>query len=251
MTRTFKGCACPLTPEAVKKSMVGTRCCASATVNPTRTRGTASLPDQVHAANGIFSQFPSPALGRGEPILATVAVSDKARRSVTMICNAQLMKRKLPVLALLLALGLTAEDRVQTKPGSGGSSASGRIIRSGATHFERLCAGCHGSDGLALEGEAPPLAGSSWVAGPETRLIRIVMHGVRGPIQVGDKIYDREMPGVGRRLSDREMASMLSFVRSRWGASSAPITPEAVRRVRTAAGNRTRYWIAEELLAAP
>ena len=165
--------------------------------------------------------------------------------------DAQLMKRNLPVLALLLALGLTAEDRVQTKPGSGGPSASGRIIRSGATHYERLCAGCRGSDGLALEGEAPPLASSSWVAGPETRLIRIVMHGVRGPIQVGDKIYDREMPGVGRRLSDREMASMLSFVRSRWGASSAPIPPEAVRRVRTAAGNRTRYWIAEELLAAP
>ena len=158
------------------------------------------------------------------------------------------MKRKPPVLALLLAFGLTAEDRVQTKSGSGGSSAS---IRSGATHYERLCAGCHGSDGLALDEEAPPLAGSSWLAGPETRLIRIVMHGVKGPIQVGDKIYDREMPGVGRKLSDREMASMLSFVRNRWGASSAPITPEAVRRIRAAAGNRHRYWTVEELLTVP
>jgi len=77
------------------------------------------------------------------------------------------------------------------------------------------------------------------------------MHGVRGPIQVGDKIYDREMPGVGRKLSDREMAAMLSLVRSRWGASGAPIAPETVRRIRVAAGNRTRYWTVEELLAAP
>ncbi len=161
------------------------------------------------------------------------------------------MKGKLPVLALLLALGPTAMDWGKMDSGSSGSRASGRSDRSGAAHFERLCTGCHGSDGLALEGEAPPLAGTSWVAGPETRLIRIVMHGVRGPIQVGNKIYDLEMPGVGPKLSDREMAVLLSFVRSRWGAPSAVITPETVRRVRAAGRNRTRYWTVVELLAAP
>ena len=172
-------------------------------------------------------------------------------RSCCPTIGTGLMKIKLPVLSLLFALRLNTQDWVQTNSGSVGSNASRRIVRSGAAHYERLCAGCHGSDGLALEREAPPLAGSSWVSASETRLIRIVMHGVRGPIQVGDKIYDREMPGVGRKLSDREMASLLSFVRNRWGASSAPITPETVRRIRTAAGNRTRYWTVEELLAAP
>ena len=162
-----------------------------------------------------------------------------------------LMNSKPPVLALLLALGLTAEHPAQTKVGSANPSASARVVRSGAAHYERLCAGCHGSDGLALEGEAPPLAGSSWVSGSENRLIRIVMHGVRGPIQVGEKIYDREMPGVGKRLSDQAMASLLSFVRSRWGASNTPIAPTAVKRIRAAAGNRTRYWTVEELLTAP
>jgi len=161
------------------------------------------------------------------------------------------MKRKLPLLGLLLPLALNAQDRVQSNSGSGGSSASGRIVRSGATHYERFCSGCHGSDGLALAGEAPPLAGSSWVSGPEARLIKIVLHGVRGPIQVGEKIYDREMPGVGRRLSDRETAALLSFVRNRWGASSAAITPAAVTRVRTEARNRQSYWTVEELLRAP
>ena len=152
------------------------------------------------------------------------------------------MKSKLPVLvlALFLTSELIAEDGSQTKAGS-----------SGAADYERLCAGCHGGDGLASDGEAPPLAGSSWVAGPETRLIRIVMHGVRGPIQVGDKMYDREMPGLGSKLADREMAAMLSFVRRRWGSSSAAITPVAVKRVRRAAGTRTRYWTVEELLAKP
>jgi mono/diheme cytochrome c family protein len=179
----------------------------------------------------------------------------KFRKSKPRTCclsfETGLMKRKLPVLALLLTLGLTAKDRVQAKAGSAGSSASGGTVRSGATHYERFCSGCHGSDGLALAGEAPPLAGSSWVSGPEARLIKIALHGLRGPIQVGGKMYDREMPGIGRRLSDREMAALLSFVRNRWGASSAAITPAAVTRVRTEARNRQRYWTVEELVAVP
>ena len=161
------------------------------------------------------------------------------------------MKRNLPVLALLLPLGLSLQDRIQTNSGSGGSSASGRTVRSGSTDYERFCSGGHGSDGLASDGEAPPLAGSAWVSGPEARLIKIALHGVRGPIQVGGKGYDREMPGVARRLSDREMAALLSFVRERWGAPSAPITSAAVTRVRKASGNRSRYWTVEELLKVP
>jgi mono/diheme cytochrome c family protein len=158
-------------------------------------------------------------------------------------------KKKLALLALTLALGLIAG--VRTESSSTTARAVERSIDSGEAHFEKLCAGCHGSDGLASDGEAPPLADASWVAGPEARLIRIVMHGVRGPIQVGDEIYDREMPGFGAKLSDHEMASLLSFVRRRWGGSSAPITTETVSRIRATDGNRTRYWTAKELLAAP
>ena len=54
----------PLKPLKLgKNSMVGTRCGGSATVNPTRTRSTASLPDHVYTTNRIFF----PGLGRGEP----------------------------------------------------------------------------------------------------------------------------------------------------------------------------------------
>jgi len=64
-----------------------------------------------------------------------------------------------------------------------------------------------------------PLAGSPWVRGPENRLIRIVLHGVRGPLEVHDKTYDLEMPGFGRILSDADVASLLSYVRRRSGAA--------------------------------
>src|SRR5262245_46053582 len=164
------------------------------------------------------------------------------------------MKNKSSTLTLLLVLGLTPDNLAHVdskseagKSGTGKASSS----ESGVTYYERLCSGCHGSDGLALSGEAPPLAGSSWVTGPEERLIRIIVHGMKGPVQVADKTYDREMPGVGRKLSDREIALLVSFVRSHWGASHVSTTPETVKRVRAASKNRTRYWTAEELLSTP
>jgi len=100
-------------------------------------------------------------------------------------------------------------------------------------------------------GDAPALAGSPWVTGPASPLIRIVLHGVRGPMIVGGKTYDREMPGFGQILSDTEVAFLLSYVRKQFGAPSEPITAEMVSRVRAANQTRTQYWRVDELLEIP
>jgi mono/diheme cytochrome c family protein len=99
-----------------------------------------------------------------------------------------------------------------------------------------------------MAAEAPPLDGSPWVTGPEDRLIKIVLHGLRGAIQVGGKTYNQEMPAVGQVLTDAQIASLLSFVRRRFGAASAPVLPTAVSTVRAAARNRDAYWTVDELL---
>jgi len=62
------------------------------------------------------------------------------------------------------------------------------------------------------------------------------------------KTYDQEMPGFGPRLSDADVASLLSFVRRRFGAPGEPITPATVGQVRAANQNRTAYWSVKELL---
>ena len=97
-------------------------------------------------------------------------------------------------------------------------------------------------------GEAPPLADSPWVTGPQERLIKIVLHGVKGEMEVHGVTYDREMPGFGKILRDAEIASLLSFVRRSFGATGQPISAAHVRRVRQAHRERTKYWSVEELL---
>lgn len=116
----------------------------------------------------------------------------------------------------------------------------------GGELFAAYCAACHGPDGRGLESQIPPLAGSSWVTGPESRPIRIVLHGLRGPIDVGGEIFELEMPGFGPVMSDREIASVLTFVRRKFGKTPA-INEASVRRVRAATGERTEYWTADEL----
>ena len=65
---------------------------------------------------------------------------------------------------------------------------------------------------------------------------------------VVDETYNLEMPGFGQLLTDTKVASLLSFVRRRYGGAAKPITPEAVVRVRAMTPNRTEYWTVDELL---
>jgi mono/diheme cytochrome c family protein len=122
--------------------------------------------------------------------------------------------------------------------------------KSGETLFQNYCAGCH-IENTGERSENPPLEGSPWVTGPESRLIKIVLHGVRGPIEIQGRRYNQEMPGFGSVLSDADITAILSYVRRRFGAMDTPIAPAAVSVIRAANQNRTSYWSVDELLEDP
>lgn len=102
-----------------------------------------------------------------------------------------------------------------------------------------------------MRGEAPPFEASSWVSGPEERLIKIVLHGLRGKIEVAGKMYNQEMPGFGTVLNDADIASLISHLRVRFGVAGTPVSPAAVTVIRAADPGRSDYWTADELLKAP
>ena len=121
----------------------------------------------------------------------------------------------------------------------------------GRTRFETYCAGCHLDEGPWMRGEAPPIEGSAWVAGPESRLIRIVLHGLHGPIDVLSKTYNQEMPGFAPVLTDADIAALLSYVRKRFGGAATSTSAASVSLIRAANRGRSNYWTADELLKEP
>lgn len=93
----------------------------------------------------------------------------------------------------------------------------------------------------------PPLQETRWVNGDKGRLLRIILNGLSGPIEVKGSTYRGTMPPWGSALNDEEVAALASYVRSNFGNDAAPVTAKEVAKVRAAAKNRTQPWTAAEL----
>ena len=120
----------------------------------------------------------------------------------------------------------------------------------GKAGYEATCGACHQPHGLGQDGLAPPLLGSEWVAGPEQRLVRIVLHGVRGPIMVKKQTYELDMPALGV-LDDGQIADILTYVRREWGHGFAPVEAATVKKIRQETSKREDAWSQPELLKIP
>ncbi len=114
--------------------------------------------------------------------------------------------------------------------------------------FTNTCIVCHQANGLGVPGAFPPLAGSDWAQGTEERVIRIVLHGLNGPITVAGKDFNSAMASLGGVLKDDQIANALTYVRSEWGNTALEVKPEAVAKIRAETAGRTAPWTAAELL---
>lgn len=108
------------------------------------------------------------------------------------------------------------------------------------------CMACHQRDGSGVAGNYPPLAGSEWVAGSEATLAALLLHGLEGSITVRGESYNQVMPAWGH-LTDQQIASVLTYIRSSWGNDAGAVEPDLVASVRAQTSDRTRPWRADDL----
>src|SRR5664279_2230409 len=107
----------------------------------------------------------------------------------------------------------SAAELASKQPKSGAAS----VLARGKTVYGTYCGLCHGSDGLGKPGQAPPLAGSEWVAKDITSLARIPLTGLNGPIQVKGRDWNLSMAPMGATLSDADLSAVLTYIRESWG----------------------------------
>jgi mono/diheme cytochrome c family protein len=111
----------------------------------------------------------------------------------------------------------------------------------GKETYTLTCAACHQPHGLGQEGLAPPLVDSEWVNGPASRIARIVLGGLRGPVHVKGKAYTLEMPPLGI-LEDQQIAAILTYIRREWNHTADPVTVDFIKKTREEIAGRDEPW---------
>lgn len=122
-----------------------------------------------------------------------------------------------------------------------------RLYDIGKQQFALVCAQCHQPNGLGQLGKAPALVNSPWVLGSDKRLIRIVLHGMRGEIEVGEQKFNLDMPSWAA-LTDEQIAGSLTYIRRTWGHEAPPVKVTDVASTRDWGQSRRDGWTQEELL---
>lgn len=165
----------------------------------------------------------------------------------------------LPALSLL-ALGLTGcgpSEKATAAPAPAApaaapvavapAKATDAELAAGKAVYQRVCIVCHMAEGQGVPGAFPPLNGSQHLAESDpTKLIRIVLHGLQGPVEVAGKTYNNIMPPQGPLLKDHEIAKVLTYVRHTWGNGAPAVTDAAVAQERKQT-KRTTPWTMAEL----
>ena len=146
----------------------------------------------------------------------------------------------------LQAMALYLKSRAQSAPQTSSDAPTAarislQVATQGAKVYERQCLQCHGEQGEGVKtpsGEVayPALAGNRAVLLKDpTNLVQLVLYGGYGPATMG---HPRPfgMPPAVLELDDRDIAAVLTHLRTRWGNQASEVTPLQVNRIRAAQG---------------
>jgi len=116
---------------------------------------------------------------------------------------------------------------------------------------EGYCITCHQADGNGLPASGfPPLSGTEWVTGSEDRLIKIILKGLMGPIEVKGKAYEGMVPMTPFEglLKDEEVAAIATYIRNSFGNSAPVVQAEKVKQIRAKLKGAKVFYQSKKLL---
>ena len=132
-----------------------------------------------------------------------------------------------------------------SKPGDAGplpplTEEEQRRFDAGREIYRDVCQACHQPDGRGEDKRGPTLIGAAFTLGPAEIAARILLNGKEGACGL--------MPPIGSKLSDEQIASVLTYVRRDWGQTASSVDAGTVKSVRAISIGRTRPWTDAELL---
>jgi mono/diheme cytochrome c family protein len=141
------------------------------------------------------------------------------------------------VLVALMACAIAACSKAQTDEASQARTTAAVLARNpasasdGAAVYTTNCSSCHQTDGRGIAGAFPPLADNAFVRGNPDAVIRIVKYGQSGKLAVNGVAYDGTMPRWSQLISDREIAAVVTYIRTSWNNHAGAVSLADVRSV--------------------
>jgi nitrite reductase (NO-forming) len=127
--------------------------------------------------------------------------------------------------------GSTIQEMPMAKAGAPAKAANKQErISLGKMVYTANCQACHQSEGQGIDRAFPPLAKSDFLNADVDRSIRVITHGLEGPIKVNGQTYNSTMPKL--KLSDEDVANVMTYVLNNWGNKGGEVTPEQVEKAR-------------------
>ncbi len=147
-------------------------------------------------------------------------------------------------------LALSVKKGGRNSRNSSSLSVSGlRSFKKGRDIYNSLCLACHGKDGKGTPVEgvgtmAPSLVGTPRLIGSPDVPIRIVLHGLTGPID--GKTYIQQMIPM-KSNSDKWIADVLTYIRNSFGNNASEIKVAKVQAIRELTKKREIFYTQQEL----
>ncbi|MER2996674.1 copper-containing nitrite reductase [Pontibacter populi] len=127
--------------------------------------------------------------------------------------------------------GSTVQEMPKSKaPAAAMASNKDMRLELGKTLYAQNCQACHQAEGQGIKGAFPPLAKSDYLNADVNRAIGVVAHGLEGQIKVNGELYNSTMPKL--KLSDEEIANVMTYVMNKWGNKGGEITPAQVGKAK-------------------
>jgi mono/diheme cytochrome c family protein len=109
---------------------------------------------------------------------------------------------------------------------------NGDASKPGAMIYLNNCGACHRPDGVGYEQVFPRLAGNPVVQAENPQsLISVVLDGSQTP-RTARTPAQFTMPRFAWRLSDKDVADVVNFIRTSWGNSASPVSSADVAKTR-------------------
>jgi mono/diheme cytochrome c family protein len=147
------------------------------------------------------------------------------------------MKSRIVVVIAMLGTGVVCLNIRPTLAEASLSGPDPAGIQRGQKIYEQTCLPCHQADAGGVPGMTPPLQNSSYVQGPATKVIGIVLNGLNDGVEIDGETYSNPMPPFSTALKDQEIADVLTYVRSHFGNKAEQITVAQVTKIRQSLKN--------------